>query len=176
MESKIKEELYEMIKFQNSCLPTPSIVFNDYPDLIKHHITLREFKNGYLNKDEEVAGNLYSWIHQSFSVLWEVNEESNEIIIIRKTNEKLGIRFATLIKIDKDLAIQEVFRLSASLALLELIWLSNNDNNMIANTLGLKRVFLFNNSHGVIESNLDRVKIFNTFKRLFVTDNSIIST
>jgi len=174
MEQNIEGEIIGVIKRMEELMHSksteykaPSIVYADYPDLDKYQIKSRDFKSGYLNDEEKVAGNLYSWIHQSYSVLYEIDEGKNEIILITKTIEKLGQRFATLIKIEKETAIKEVFALTVMLALFQLIWRYNNVNNLIMNNLKSKTELIFASTHNVHELNLNKVNIFNTFKRMF---------
>jgi hypothetical protein len=103
-------------------LVQPNLLVLDCPDLEKLNITSRDFGTPYINVEEEIGGNLYSWIHQSFGVLWQVNKDANEIEIYTKTIEKLGMRFATLLKMEKELAVKSVYEMLISFALAEISW------------------------------------------------------
>jgi hypothetical protein len=95
-------------------------IFKDYPDLKKCGVTSRFYPNGYENVDEEIAANLYLWLHQSYHVLWHTDTITNEIYIYSKTVLKLASRFATLLKQEKTESIHNWFQIIQIFGLIEL--------------------------------------------------------
>lgn len=161
---------------KNKTIPEPSILMLEYPHLEKNGIELRDFKNPYADKDEEVAGNLYKWIHQSYSVLWEVNAEKNEVTIFSKTIEKLGLRFATLLKMDKVHAIEGVRLMVIALAKSHLLWELTMFTELEKKGYGkdslerLKNQFIFSQANQVLHSDFDNQRILNKFIEMFAKD------
>jgi hypothetical protein len=97
-----------------------TITFKDYPDTTKCGVKSRSYPNGYANFEEEIAGNLYAWLHQSYHVLWDVDPIRNEICIYGSTVKKLGNRFATLLQKDKTVSVQLCFQVVQLLSHIEL--------------------------------------------------------
>lgn len=88
-----------------------SIGFGVKPPEIEHQllttqmltsINSRDFGHPYEDMQAMICGNLYLWLQQSYSVLWEIEESSGKVIIYQNTTDKLGERFATLLRISKD--------------------------------------------------------------------------
>lgn len=97
-----------------------TVILKEYPDLKKCGVTSRFYRNGYENIDEEIAANLYSWLHQSFYILWDTDASKNEICIYSKTVIKLAERFATLLRKDKAESIHIWFELIKIIGMIEL--------------------------------------------------------
>jgi hypothetical protein len=155
-------------------LVQPNLLVLDCPDLEKLNITSRDFGTPYIGIEDQIGGNLYSWIHQSFGVLWQVNTYTNEIVIYSKTCEKLGMRFATLLKMEREIAIHSVYKMSISLALLEIVWEKYYKNKLVSNTTvrngELKCEFIFGFSNRVFEKELDTLKVLERFVKMFRKD------
>jgi hypothetical protein len=143
----IYKNMNEVLFERGIRLLKPKLILGEYPNLKKHSIQLREFKTPYLDKDDVVGGNLYNWIHQSYSVLWETNADKNEITLFLKTNNKLAERFATLLKINTATAIKSVFALSIAFSLSELCWELHLKSNLIIDneyyTENIKKICFF---------------------------------
>ena len=100
--------------------PKHNFVYAELSKTNKPCINSRQFASPDKNIEEEIAGNLYSWINQSYSVLWQIDKEKNEIIIFNNTTQKLAERFATLLKITKEDASSGVKEMVESLGLANL--------------------------------------------------------
>jgi hypothetical protein len=167
-------KLNEIVSENTNQMMQPKLIFLDCPDIEKLKITSRDFANPYSNIEEQIAGNLYSWIHQSYSVLWQVNSENNEILIFNKTIQKLGLRFATLLKMQKEAAIYSVYNMAISLALSEIVWKKYYKDNLVLNTTvrncELKREFIFGFSNRFFEKEIDTLKVLERFVKMFRKD------
>jgi len=167
-------ELNEIVSENTIQIMQPKLIVLNCPNIEKLKITSRDFATPYSNIEEQIAGNLYSWIHQSYSVLWQVNSENNEILIFNKTIQKLGLRFATLLKMEKETAINSVFKMSISLALSEIIWEKNYKDKSVRNTKvrnwELKREFIFDFSNRIFEKELHTLKVLERFVKMFRKD------
>lgn len=114
-------------------------------------ITSREFGHPYEDMQDMICGNLYLWLQQSYNVLWRIDEENGKVVIYHNTTDKLGERFATLLKISKEegkLATHEMVKtLALSNYIIENVvfkkegnWLMKNRNPQLS---GLLKHFLF---------------------------------
>lgn len=65
-------------------------------------ISSRDFGRPYESIQDMIGGNLYKWLHQSYGVLWQMDEADQKAIIYTNTTEKLGERFATLLRMATD--------------------------------------------------------------------------
>ncbi len=167
-------KLNEIVSEDTNKMMPPKLIVLHCPDIEKLNITSRDFATPYSNIEEQIAGNLYSWIHQSYSVLWQVNSEKNEIFIFNKTIQKLGLRFATLLKMQKETAIHSVYKMAISLALSEIVWEKYYKDNLVLNTTvgncELKREFIFSFSNRIFEKELDTFKVLERFVKMFRKD------
>ena len=160
-------------------LVQPNLLVLDCPDPEKLNITSRDFGTTYIGVEDQIGGNLYSWIHQSFGVLWQVNTFTNEIVIYSKTCEKLGMRFATLLKMEKELAIKSVYEMLISFALAEISWdmfIKDNclgicDDNLCDGQLRLQYIFSFTKS--ILNNKMETYEVFTKFTKMFAKDVEI---
>ena len=151
----------------------PSFRLAVFPDLEKNKIISRDFKTEYLDERDQVGGNLYKWIHQSFSVLFEVDKENMEIVLFSSTINMLGGRFATLLKIEKKVAIKSVSEMIIYLGLEEINWelcfkanaIHNSKNEIINNQFRLKKMDNLRMSELFKDS--VNSKVFNRFVKMF---------
>jgi hypothetical protein len=154
----------------------PTVVFINCPNLEKHNIQSRDFKSEYFNEEDKIGGNLYSWIHQSYSVLWEVNKETNEIVIYSKTIEKLGLRYATVLKMEKTIACCAVIKLIMYFALaedsLKLLCddeiIDNSENKIFNNNL--KYQYIFSLSKLALYKDIETHEVYQRFTKMFAKD------
>ena len=154
-------------------LEQPTLVLQEFPLLEKNGIKSREFNTPYINKEDQIGGNLYSWIHQSYSVLWETDANKNEITLYTKTNEKLGLRYATLLKMDKSAAITSISNLSIACALGHICWNQYfedkfmEDSAIHSNTESIKKEFFFGLAKLILVADENHLLIFNKFNKMF---------
>jgi len=166
---------------ENNKMNKPAVVYLNYPNLDKHNIQSRDFKTPYFNEEDKIGGNLYSWIHQSFSVLWEVNKESNNIVIFTKTTEKLGLRFATLLKMEKKLAHLSVFKLLMYLYIAELSLKSFGDSTIINNSekeiinTSLENQYIFSLSKLALFKDIETLEVYHRFTKMFAKDDELFN-
>jgi hypothetical protein len=160
-------------------LDQPTLVFQEFPLLEKNAIISRDFNTPYINNEDQIGGNLYSWIHQSYSVLWETEADKNEITIYTKTIEKLGLRYATLLKMDKSAAIKSVSNLSIAYALGELCWKKHFedkcevDTSIDDNNKKLKKEFVFGLAKLNLVDDENTTKVLYRFLKMFEKDVDI---
>jgi hypothetical protein len=157
-------------------LEQPTVVLQEFPLLEKNGVTSRDFNTPYINNEDQIGGNLYSWIHQSYSVLWETDADKNEITLYTKTNEKLGLRYATLLKMDKSAAITSVSNLSIAYALGELCWKKHFedkcevDTSIDDNNKKLKKEFVFGLAKLTLANDENATKVLYRFLKMFDKD------
>jgi hypothetical protein len=103
-----------------------SIGFGVKPPVIEHQLftneiltgfTSRDFGHPYESMEEQIAGNLYLWLQQSYSVLWEVNVEGNSVILYSNIIDKLGERFSTLLRLPKEVGKAATLEMVKAVAL-----------------------------------------------------------
>lgn len=169
----VYKNMNEILIERGISLLKPKLILGEYPNIKKHSIQLREFKTPYLNKDDEVGGNLYNWIHQSYSVLWETNPDKNEITLFLKTNNKLAERFAMLLKINPSTATKSIIALSMALSLSELCWGLHLKSNLTIDvtdnkyyTANIKK-FVFCLANLTLVKDENHHLIFNKFNKMF---------
>jgi hypothetical protein len=75
---------------------TFGLIYDDYPDAMELGIVSRQFHTPPANKEEELAGNLYLWLNQTYRVLWSFNKNRDKLTLFTAVIVKLGERFATL--------------------------------------------------------------------------------
>lgn len=83
------------------CLKPPVIDYQHLTTEMLKGISSRDFRHPYEDMQDMICGNLYFWLQQSYSVLWQVDEVNNKLVIHTNTTEKLGERFATLLRMSK---------------------------------------------------------------------------
>jgi hypothetical protein len=88
-----------LIKSKGFDVVEPTFEYSLLTSFMFTGFTSRDFGHLYENMDEQIAGNLYLWIQQSYRVLWAVNVNQNRVILYSNTIDKLGERFATLLRI-----------------------------------------------------------------------------
>jgi hypothetical protein len=160
-------------------LEQPTLVLQEFPLLEKNAIISRDFNTPYINNEDQIGGNLYSWIHQSYSVLWETDAYKNEITIYTKTNEKLGLRYATLLKMDKSAAITSVSNLSIACALGDLCRKQyfegkcEVDSSFDNNNKKLKKEFVFGLAKLTLANDENATKVLYRFLKMFDKDVDI---
>lgn len=167
---------FSKLMTENFKIHKPTVVFINCPNLEKHNIQSRDFKSQYFNEEDKIGGNLYSWIHQSYSVLWEVNKETNEIVIYSKTIEKLGFRYATVLKMEKMISCCAVLKLIMYFSLAE-ISLKLFSNNIIINNLesdvldnNLKNQYIFSLSKLALYKDIETHEVYLRFTKMFAKD------
>ncbi len=164
-----------------------SIGFGVKPPVIEHQlitaemltdITSRDFGHPYEDMQDMICGNLYLWLQQSYNVLWQVDDVNGKVIIYTNTTEKLGERFATLLKISKEegkLATHEMVKtLALSNYILENVvfkiegnWLMKNRNPQLS---GLLKHFLFWMATLELNENENAQKCLAVFLKKFAKD------
>lgn len=80
-------------------------------------ISSRDFGLPYEDMHEQICGNLYLWLQQSYGVLWRVEETEPKVLIYKNTTEKLGERFGTLSRLTKEDGKAASFEMVKALAL-----------------------------------------------------------
>jgi hypothetical protein len=154
----------------------PTVVFINCPNLEKHNIQSRDFKSQYFNEEDKIGGNLYSWIHQSYRVLWEIDKETNAIVIYTKTIEKLGLRFATVLKMEKKISCCAALKLIMYLSLAEFsLKLLSSDiiiNNLESDVLdnNLKNQYIFSLSKLALYKDIETLEVYQRFTKMFAKD------
>ncbi len=170
--SKLMSEKFKLHK--------PTVVFINCPNLEKHNIQSRDFKSEYFNEEDKIGGNLYSWIHQSYTVLWEVDKKTNEIFMYTKTIEKLGLRFATLLKMEKTKACDAIFKLIMYFASADFsLKLLNNDvimNNMESEVVNnnFKNQYIFSLSKLALYKDIETLEVYLRFTKMFAKDVELV--
>ena len=163
-------------KNENISLIKPHLIIEEYPNTVKNNVISRVFKSPYINKDDEVGGNLYYWIHQSFTVLWDVDVEKNEVRLYTKTNNKLAERFATLLRMDKNEAIVSLLNFNLSYAIADLCWklnLTTNCENENTFTMENKKSFVYKKITLTLVNDENSMKVLNRFKNMFDKNQSV---
>jgi|GEM_PF-3398729 len=103
-----------------------SIGFGVKPPEIEHQllttqmltsINSRDFGHPYEDMQAMICGNLYLWLQQTYNILWQVNEDKDKVIIYTNTTEKLGERFATLLRMSKEDGKAATLQMVSALAL-----------------------------------------------------------
>lgn len=114
-------------------------------------ITSRDYGHPYEDIQDMICGNLYLWLQQTYNVLWKIDENNGKVIIYQNTTDKLGERFATLLRISKDEGKNAIHEMVKALALSHYIiehvvfkmegnWLLKNRNPQLK---GLLKHFMF---------------------------------
>lgn len=148
-----------------------NFVFTNLSCENKPKITSRDFGMPYQDFQDEIGGNLYSWLQQSYKVLWQINETTNEIVIFENTNQMLAERFATLLKVTKIDAKEGVWAMVKSLSLanlyIEKVIFKFDGNSPLKqqneNLHGLLKLFMFwlaSNDLSESEINLKCLNLF----------------
>jgi hypothetical protein len=141
-------------------------------------ISSRDFGHPYENMDEQIAGNLYLWIQQNYSVLWQVDEVNNKFVIHTNTTEKLGERFAKLLRMSnedgKSATAQMVNALATANYLAEKVvfnmegnWLMKHQNTQLK---GLLKLFVFWLASTELADNERALSCLRVFMKKFATD------
>lgn len=154
--------------FENSLL-TPFILTG---------FTSRDFGMPYESIEEQIAGNLYLWLQQSYSVLWEVNAEQHQVLLYDNTIDKLGERFATLLRLSKESGESATWDMVKALALANYIiesvvfkiegnWLLKYRNPWLN---GLLKHFMFWLALQELDGNENAQKCLTVFMKKFSKD------
>lgn len=140
-----------VIQNQGFNLQTPSIYYISVSKEMLKGISSRDFGHPYEDMQDMICGNLYLWLQQSYDVLWKIEDNNTKVVIYHNTTDKLGERFATLLKISKEegkIATHEMVKtLALSNYIIENVvfkmegnWLLKNRNPQLS---GLLKHFLF---------------------------------
>jgi hypothetical protein len=146
-------------------------------DLLKG-INSRDFGKPYSSMEEQIAGNLYLWLQQSYSVLWAVNSEPQVVNLYHNTIDKLGERFATLLRFTKDegkaAALEMIKALALSNFILEDVifkiegnWLMKYRNPVLN---GLLKHFMFWMASVELAAHENALKCLGIFIKKFAKD------
>lgn len=166
----------DILKGKGVNMTKPKLIVFDSPDFDTLNITSRNFSSPYLDEDDKIGGNLYKWIHQSYHVLWDANAKKNEIVIYNKTIQKLGLRFATLLKMDKGSANTSISNLCVVFALGDLCWNQNfedkfnTDSSIDNNNNKLKKEFVFGLAKLTFINDENSTQLFYRFLKMFDKD------
>jgi hypothetical protein len=140
-----------MIQNHGFALKKPSIEYLPISFQMLTGITSRDFGHPYEEMQDMICGNLYLWLQQTYDVLWRIDEETGKVIIYQNTTDKLGERFATLLRISKEDGKTAIHEMVKSLAwsnyIIEQVvfkiegnWLLKNRNPQLK---GLLKHFMF---------------------------------
>jgi hypothetical protein len=127
---------------------------------------------------DQICGNLYLWLRQSFEVLWRVEEASPQVTIYENTTDKLGERFATLLRIPKEEGRAAVMEMVQALALSNYIIehvvfkMSGNRSFKEANPIlnGQLKYFLFWLAQQELEGDATAQNCLSRFMKMFAAD------
>jgi hypothetical protein len=153
----------------------PKIVFVPFTEEKLQGISTREFGSPYENMDDKIGGNLYLWLQQTNSVLWQISDEDEQVLIFANTVEKLGERFATLMNLPKEegkaVCIEMVKSLAISAYIIENIffkmqgnWLLKYRNKELGGTL---QYFLFWLTKHELQGNIQANKALDIYIEKF---------
>jgi hypothetical protein len=140
--------------------------------------TSRDFGHPYENMDEQIGGNLYLWLQQSYGVLWAVNVEQHSVIFYSNIIDKLGDRFATLLRLPKEEGKAATLEMVKAVALSNCIieemvfkmqsnWLMKYRNPSLN---GLLKHFMFWLASLELEDNENAQKCLAVFMKKFAKD------
>jgi hypothetical protein len=153
-------------------------VFQPLTEDILSGISSRDFGNPYQDMQEQIAGNLYLWLQQTNSILWRVDETSPKVIIFENTTDKLGERFATLLKVSREEGKSAVLEMVKALALSHYIiehvifkiegnWYLKDTNHPLSGQL---KYFLFWQVQRELEDHDLALKCLSRFMKMFAKD------
>lgn len=106
-----------LIKSQGFDVVEPTFEYSFLTSFMLTGFTSRDFGMPYENMEEQIGGNLFLWLQQSYSVLWGVNAEQHQVLLFDNTIDKLGERFATLLRLSKELGKSATWDMVKALAL-----------------------------------------------------------
>jgi hypothetical protein len=144
-------KIHSLIKNQGFEIREPSFCSSHISEEILKEITSRDFGHPYEDIQDMICGNLYLWLQQSYDVLWRIEENNGKVIIYQNTSDKLGERFATLLRISKEEGKTAIHEMVKALALshyliehvvfkMKVNWLLKNRNPQLK---GLLKYFMF---------------------------------
>lgn len=88
-----------LIQHSGFKINVPSVDFMPFSEEKMEGIHSRKFGSPYENINDQIGGNLYLWLQQTYSVLWQIRDEN--VLIYANTVHALGERFGTLMKVPK---------------------------------------------------------------------------
>ncbi len=141
-------------------------------------ITSRDFGHPYVDMQDMICGNLYLWLQQSYDVIWKIEESNGKVVIYQNTTDKLGERFATLLRISKEEGKTAIHEMVKTLALSNYIieqvafkmegnWLLKNRNPQLK---GLLKYFMFWLATFELSENENALKGLSIFMKKFAKD------
>ena len=141
-------------------------------------INSRDFGHPYEDMQDMICGNLYLWLQQSYSVLWEVNAEQHKVLLHDNTIDKLGERFATLLRMAKEDGKAATLQMVNALALANYVaekvvynmegnWLMKHQNTQLK---GLLKLFVFWLASIEMAENDSALSCLRVFIRKFAKD------
>lgn len=141
-------------------------------------ISSRDFGRPYEDMYDQICGNLYLWLRQSFQVLWQVYEASPQVTIFDNTTDKLGERFATLLRLPKEEGRVAVLKMVQALALSNYVIehvvykMSGNWSFKEANPIlnGQLKYFLFWLAQRELANQETAQKCLGRFMKMFASD------
>lgn len=156
----------------------PVIEFESLTAEILKDISSRDFGRPYEDMYDQPSGNLYLWLRQSFHVLWLVDETSPKVTIYENTTDKLGERFATLLRLPKEEGRAAVMKMVQALALSNYLIehvvykMSGNWSFKEANPIlnGQLKYFLFWLAQQELDDHETAQKCMDRFMKMFASD------
>lgn len=141
-------------------------------------ISSRDFGRPYEDMYDQICGNLYLWLRQSFHVLWQVDEASPQVTIFDNTTDKLGERFATLLRLPKEEGRASVLKMVQAMALSNYVIehvvykMSGNWSFKEANPIlnGQLKYFLFWLAQQELADHETAQKCLGRFMKMFASD------
>jgi hypothetical protein len=138
-----------LIQHSGFKINVPSVEFMPFSEEKMVGIHSRKFGSPYENINDQISGNLYLWLQQTYSVLWQIRDEN--VLIYANTVHALGERFGTLMKVPKIDGMAACFEMFKALAISNYIiektvykmegnWLLKHRNKELSGSL---QYFLF---------------------------------
>jgi hypothetical protein len=160
------------------CLKPPVIDYQHLTTEMLKGISSRDFRHPYEDMQDMICGNLYFWLQQSYSVLWQVDEVNNKLVIHTNTTEKLGERFATLLRMSKgdgkSATVQMVNALATANYLAEKVVFNMEGNWLLkyrqSRLEGLLKLFVFWLASIELANNESALSCLHVFIKKFAKD------
>lgn len=170
IESLIQNHSFSLIK--------PFIAYFPLSFQMLSDITSRDFGHPYEDMQDMICGNLYLWLQQSYDVIWKIEESNGKVVIYQNTTDKLGERFATLLRISNDEGKTAIHEMVKALALshytiehvvfkMEGNWLMKYKNTQLK---GLLKHFMFWLATFELNENENALKGLAIFMKKFAKD------
>lgn len=171
-------KIESLIQNYGFALKMPSIEYFPISLQMLTGITSRDFGHPYEDIQDMICGNLYLWLQQTYDVLWKIEDNIGKVIIYQNTTDKLGERFATLLRISKDEGKTAIHEMVKALALSHYIiehvvfkmegnWLLKYRNPQLK---GLLKHFMFWLASFELNENENALKGLAIFMKKFAKD------